>query len=141
MEVVALLERFRANPIQTRHDLQMKLGLWDERAADLFALTVFLCDDLLQLKPELSTTTTDNNNYHAAASAAATRFYVIASKLPMDLQMILCRRAVVSMKQIFYMKIQKQRSKPLSRFFQLPPLQHQSLSQKPLILLPGASSA
>jgi len=68
----------------------VKFGVLDEAAAEVFALTVFLCDDLLQLKPALTITT---------ASAAATRFFAIASKMPMALQMILCHRAVGSMKQ------------------------------------------
>ena len=50
-EVVSVLERFMANSSQTRHELRVKLGLLAELAAEVFALTVFLCDDLLQLKP------------------------------------------------------------------------------------------
>ena len=68
----------------------MKLGVLDALAAEVFALTVFLCDDLLQLKPTLTTTIT---------ASAASRFFTIASKLPMELQMILCHRVVGSMKQ------------------------------------------
>jgi len=88
-EVVSLLERFLANPAQIRHELRVKLGVLDEMAAEVFALTVFLCDDLLQLKPAS----------HPAAGAAASRFFVIATKLPMELQMVLCYRVVGSMKQ------------------------------------------
>jgi len=89
-EVVSLLERFLANPAQTRHELRAKLGVLDALAAEVFALTVFLCDDLLQLKPALGA---------ALTSELALRFFVIASKLPMELQMILCHRALGSMKQ------------------------------------------
>ena len=92
-EVVSVLERFMANPEHTRHELRVKLGVVDEQAAEGFALTVFLCDGLLQLKPALTTTTT------ASAATDASRFFGIASKLPMELQMILCHRAVCSMKQ------------------------------------------
>jgi len=91
-EVVSLLERFLANPALTRHELRVKLGVLDELAAEVFALTVFLCDDLLQLKPAPTTTT-------AAAAASASQFFTIISKLPMELQMVLCHRAVGSMKQ------------------------------------------
>jgi len=87
-QIVSLLERFLANPAQTRHEIRAKLGVLDELAAELFALTVFLCDDLLQLKPASVTTTT-----------TATRFFAIATRLPMELQMILCHRAVGSMRQ------------------------------------------
>ena len=91
-EVVSLLERFLANPALTRHELRVKFGVLDEMAAEVFALTVFLCDDLLQLKPAPTTTT-------AAAAASASQFFTIISKLPMELQMVLCHRAVGSMKQ------------------------------------------
>ena len=50
-EVVSLLERFLANPAQTRHDLWVKLEVQDEVAAEFYAVMVFLCDGLLQLKP------------------------------------------------------------------------------------------
>ena len=86
-EVMSLLERFIADPALIRHELRVKLGMLDELAAEVFVLTVFLCDGLLQLKPA------------SHPAAAATRFFAIASKLPMELQMILCHRAVGSMKQ------------------------------------------
>ena len=47
-QIVSLLEKFIANPAQTRLEVRMKLGVLDEYAAEIFALTVFLCDDLLQ---------------------------------------------------------------------------------------------
>ena len=48
-EVASLLERFLVNPAHTRHELRVKLGVLEALAAEVFALTVFLCDDLLQL--------------------------------------------------------------------------------------------
>ena len=93
-EVVSLLERFLANPHQTRHELRVKLGVLDEFAAEVFALTVFLCDDLLHLKPAHATP----NLPTAAATAAAFRFFSIAKRLPMELQMMLCHFAVGSVK-------------------------------------------
>jgi len=53
-DVVALLEGFTTNQTLTCHEIQVKLGLLDEVAAEVFALTVFLCDDLFQLKPALA---------------------------------------------------------------------------------------
>ena len=50
-DIALLLEKFMVNPAQIRHELQVKLGLLDECAAEIFALTVFLCDGLLQLRP------------------------------------------------------------------------------------------
>jgi len=87
-EVVTLLERFVDNPVQTRHEVRVKLGVLDELAAEVYALTVFLCDDLLQLKPA-----------PLASTAASTRFFATAKKLPMELQMMLCHRVVGSMKE------------------------------------------
>ena len=65
----------------------------DEVAADIFALIVFLCDNLLQLKPALTTTTTTTAETNPTA---ASRFFAIASQLPMELQMVLSHRAVGS---------------------------------------------
>ena len=100
-EAVSLLERFIANPTQTRFDLRVKLGVLNEVAAEVVALTVFLCDDLLQLKPALDT--------------AATRFFTIVKRLPMELQMILCHRAVGSMKQNILHKDSEAAFKSLAR--------------------------
>ena len=91
-EVVAVLERFLVNPAQTRHELRVKLGVLDELAAQVFALTIFLCEDLLQIKP-ISTTN--------PAAAAAIRFFTLVKRLPMELQMILCHRVVGSAKEAF----------------------------------------
>jgi hypothetical protein len=83
-EIVSLLRRFIANPTLTCHQVRVKLRLLDKLAAEVFALTVFVCDDLLRLKPSV---------------CLASRFFTIAIKLPMELQMILCCRAVGSTKQ------------------------------------------
>ena len=96
-EVVLLLERFVADPVQTRHEVREKLGMVDEQAAAVFASIVFLCEGLLQPKPALHDITASATAMTAAA--AATRFFTIAKRLPMELQMILSRRAVGSMKQ------------------------------------------
>ena len=65
----------------------MKLGALGELAADVFALTVFLCDGVLRLKPAL-----------VSSRPSGLRFFAIASKLPMELQMILCHRVFGSTK-------------------------------------------
>ena len=87
--VALVLERFMTNPAQTRHEVRVKLGVLNALAAEIFALVVFLCDELLQFKPAAL----------AASTTARRRFFTIAKKLPMDLQMILCHRTVGSMKQ------------------------------------------
>jgi len=111
-EVVSVLERFIANPAQTRHERRVKLGILDALAAEVFALTVFLCDDLLQLKPALASTT-------AASAAQALRFFTMASKLPMELQMLLRHRAVGSMKQNILRQDSEAAFKSLARILQL----------------------
>ena len=99
-KVVPLLERFIANPVQTRHELRVKLGVPDALAADVFALTVFLWDDLLQPTPASIPAATPNYAASAATVVATnTRFFAMATRLPMKLQMLLCRCAVGSMKQ------------------------------------------
>ena len=113
-EAVSVLERFMSNPAQIRHEVRVKLGVLDEFAAEVFALTVFLCDDLFHLNPVS----------HLAASpdptTAALRFFTIVSKLPMELQMILCHRTVGSMKQNILQKDSEAAFKSLARVLLLP---------------------
>jgi len=90
-KVVTLLKGFLANPSWTRHELRTKLGLFDELAAGVFALIVFLCDDLLQLKEVVVEQSKKFDN--------SVRFFSIAKTLPMEIQMLLCHRVVGSMKQ------------------------------------------
>ena len=109
-EVESLLELFMANPEKIRSMVRVKLGMW-MMAAELFAIVVFLCDDLLQLKPA---------SHPAAPKPTAVRFFTIASKLPMELQMILCRRVVGSMKQNILRKDSEAAFKSLARELLLP---------------------
>ena len=117
-EVVSLMQRFLANPAQTRHKVRVKLGMLNELAAEVFALTFFLCDELLQLQPA----------FHPAAATpdpapAATRFFSIAAKLPMELQMILCHRVVGSDKQNILYQDSEAAFKSLVRILLLPQLE------------------
>ena len=102
--LTALLERFMANSAQTRHEIRAELGFPDELAAEVFALIVFLCDELLHLTPA-----------HTLTNPGATRFFTIASKLPMELQMVLCHRGVGSMKQNIVSKDSEAAFKALTR--------------------------
>jgi len=85
-EVVTLLERFKSDAAKTRHVMRVELGWYDEAAAKMFALVVFVSDGLLQVK---DTTTTP-----------AARFFSIAAQLPLELQMVLCYRVLGSAKEI-----------------------------------------
>jgi hypothetical protein len=82
-EEVSLLERFRDHPEETRHEVRVELGWLEEMAAEFFALVVFLCDSLLEIRGESMT--------------GAARFFRIAQKLPIELQMVLSYRMVGSM--------------------------------------------
>jgi len=75
-EVVTLLERFRSNATQTRHAVRVELGWYDEAAAEMFALVVFVSDGLLQV--------------NSTTPSPAARFFFIARRLPLELQMVLC---------------------------------------------------
>ena len=43
-EVVTLLERFKSDPSQTRHAMRAESGWYDEAAAEMFSLVVFVSD-------------------------------------------------------------------------------------------------
>jgi len=87
-KISSLLKSFGTNPEQTRYEVRVKLGALDELAAEVFALIVFLCDGVLQLKPAL-----------ISSRPPGLRFFAIACKLPIELQMVLCHRVFESMKQ------------------------------------------
>ena len=67
--------------------MRVELGWYDELAAEMFALVVFVSDGLLQVNDTTTTT-------------PAARFFNIASQLPLELQMVLCFRQVGSAKEI-----------------------------------------
>jgi len=86
-EVVALLERFKSNATETRHAMRVEIGWYDETAARIFALVVFVSDGLLHVKD-------------TTPPSPAARLFSIAARLPLELQMILCSRVVGSDKEI-----------------------------------------
>ena len=83
----ALLEEFDKNPVETRAGMRLELGWYDEVAAGVFALVVFVSDGLLQVTLGDQSTT------------AAARFFRIATQLPLELQMVLCYRVPGSLKE------------------------------------------
>ena len=80
-EVMTLLERFKENPEEPRHAMGLEVGWYDEAAAEVFALVVFVSDGLLGTRDQGTT-------------PPRTRFFAIATQLPLELQMILCYRVV-----------------------------------------------
>lgn len=75
-ELISLLERFRDDPEKIRNQVRAEV------ATDFFALVIFLCDGLLAFKK--------------CEPNRLSQFFGIASRLPIELQMILCHRAVGS---------------------------------------------
>ena len=100
--MVTLLRRFKENPVETRHQVRVELGLADEMAAEMFALVVFVTDGLLQIKDTKTTT-------------PAARFFSIARRLPLELQMMLCFRLLGSAKEIIPGKDSEAAFKELAR--------------------------
>ena len=85
-EVVTLLERFKSDAAKTKHAMRVELGWYDEAAAKMFALVVFVSDGLLQA--------------NSTAPSPAARYFSIAAQLPLELQIVLCYRLVGSAKEI-----------------------------------------
>ena len=81
--------------------MRVELGFVDEMAAEMFALVVFVSDGLLQI--------TD------ATPSPAARFFSIARRLPLELQMVLCYRQVGSCKEIIHGKDSEVAFKVLAR--------------------------
>jgi len=73
--VVVLLEQFEENSAETRHAVRVELGWYDEMAAEVFALVVFVSDGLLRIQPR-------------RARNRISRFLKIAQGLPLELQMV-----------------------------------------------------
>jgi len=85
-EIAALLERFRDDPSGTRSEVRRELGCQDKLAAEVFAIVVFVSDELLQLIER--------------STLPAARFVNIVIRLPLELQMVVCYRVVGSAKDI-----------------------------------------
>ena len=83
-----LLTRFSRDPVRCRHEVGLDLGITNAKVADLFASLIFLCDNYTSLENELPQTSNPS------------RFFAIAKKLPMELQMLICHRVYGSAKEI-----------------------------------------
>ena len=79
-------ERLYTDHQLTRFETQMELGHLHVPAAEAFALVVFMCEDLLTIKPGGA----DDLDH-------ARKFLSITQRLPMELQMIVCNRFVGSL--------------------------------------------
>jgi len=101
-EIVALLKRFKENPLETRHATKVELDWYHALAAEMFALVVFVSDGLLQVNDTMTTT-------------PAARFFNITRRLPLELQMVLCCRLMGSDKEIIQGKDSEVAFKDLAR--------------------------
>ena len=101
-EIVALLKRFKENPLETRHATKVELDWYHALAAEMFALVVFVSDGLLQVNDTMTTT-------------PAARFFNITRRLPLELQMVLCCRLMGSDKEIIRGKDSEVAFKELAR--------------------------
>lgn len=104
VKVVSLLKKFRKNPEKTRKKVRVDLKYFRKTASKLFALVIFLCDGLVSISQS-----TENEK--------AKRFFSIAAKLPLELQMILCHRTLGSFGDSFLSTETEPAFRALSRAF------------------------
>lgn len=93
-EVLRLIGEFKGNRADCLHQIRLHFCRYfvDELAADLFSHVVFVSDALLVVKEE--------NGDGGEKERRARRFFSVAAKLPIELQMGLCYRAFGSRKEI-----------------------------------------
>jgi len=87
-----LIEEYGRAPVAVRHRLRRQPGLRDYFAGQLFALLVFHSDNFVTM-PEQTTTHTHTK-----------RFFEICTRLPLEVQMILCNRMFGSPRDIILTK-------------------------------------
>jgi len=93
-EAIELLQRFQADPVGIRAEIQRELGLERAQAAEVFVLAVFLADGYLRLTMEA----TQETNKQTVKSPVDDRgrklrsFWRIISQLPLELQMVQVNR-------------------------------------------------
>lgn len=107
----SLLKNYHEDPHQTRYDVRIELGCWNELAADIFVLVVFLCDGFLQI----------TDSFPESLDPKALRFFRIMRSLPMELQMIVCHRAVGSKGTVIAAKVAELAFRLLARKLNEPP--------------------
>lgn len=78
LEIFDLLIKFQEKPRETIAELRFRLRFFREDVAELFAMTVFLCDGHYSMKSE-------------------SRFFALIYRLPMELQMMACNRVFGSL--------------------------------------------
>lgn len=80
-----LIRAFQRDPIKRQHLLRLQLGIYVEFSSEVYALIVFYCDDFFTLK--------DDRFVKKPEEKQSKRFISIVGRLPMEMQMIICKRA------------------------------------------------
>lgn len=88
--IANLLVLFLEKKEETRHEVRIAHRWYDIRAAQIFAIVVFVSDALLGI------------GEGATATTPASRFFRIALRLPLELQMLLCNKAAGSGNETIY---------------------------------------
>ena len=91
--VSELLGNYEENPSLVRMQLRVELGLAPAMATGLFALTVGLCDGYYRVRRNLEHDQECLDWDIRRDRCSAIRFFALVAVLPMELQMIVCRRA------------------------------------------------
>jgi len=117
--IATLLDSFDADPDATRQHLRELPELRDAFVSDVFALVVFLCDDLLTVSAEYSASASSSS----VITIVNARFFQIAQRLPIELQMMLCNRVFGSCKDIVLTKHSEPAFKRLGGFLTRSPTQ------------------
>jgi len=89
-KVSNLLKRFIKNPERTRFSVMVERGWEDSHASLLFSNVVFLCDNHLVVDDKKKVSVRYDYTEKKNILASPQRFYRIAMRLPMDIQMLLC---------------------------------------------------
>jgi len=82
-----LIDEYERDPVAARHRLRRLPGLREYFIGHIFALVVFYSDSYVAINERL-------------AHSDTRRFFSITSRLPLDLQMVLCNRAFGSPRDI-----------------------------------------
>jgi hypothetical protein len=90
-DAARLIQHLMHDEHQTRHEIRLEFGLKPQTVAHLFAIVIFVCDDLLRLKATQSTVHKD---------ISTGRFFSMVTRLPMELQMMICHRVSGSPKDV-----------------------------------------
>ena len=88
--MLVLIKQLYERPISIRHYCRMKIRFNASVIADTFSLVVFFCDGFVK--------TTKIVNETTFREMKIMRFFTIASRLPIELQMLLCNRTHDSVK-------------------------------------------